>query len=73
MDNLKIIWPTWGDLAEDLGAPYPTVTSWLRRGIPARRYRDLIRAAEARGAHLTFDDLEGINAAILGGAQEAAE
>ncbi len=58
MDHLAHIWPTMAELAADLGVPYSTVAAWKQRGrIPAERDADLVRAAAARGASLTFEDL----------------
>jgi hypothetical protein len=54
---LTEIWPTWAELARDLGVPYPTVASWPKRGLPPRRIPDIIRAAKARGKDLTFEVL----------------
>lgn len=57
MQMLTDIWPTWAELARDLGVPYPTVGSWAKRGLPPRRIPDIIRAAKARGKDLTFEAL----------------
>lgn len=51
------IWPTWADLAGDIGCPYPTAHSWMRRGIPYRRFPALIGAAARRGVPLTYEQL----------------
>ena len=58
MDHIFRIWPSLGDLAADLGKPYPTVAAWKHRGsIPARYDLALIRAAKARGRGLTLEQL----------------
>lgn len=57
MERLLTIWPTAADLARDLGLPYTTVASWKARGIPAERARDIVVAAQRRGAALTLEDL----------------
>lgn len=66
MERILEIWPTWADLAKDIGAPYPTVASWAQRGIPPRRYREIMVAAKGRDASLSFDDLEAFNDQIAG-------
>lgn len=59
MKRLEHIWPKIGDLAADIGTPYPTVASWFSadRGIPAARIPELIAAAAARGHTLTYEQL----------------
>ncbi|NEX45205.1 hypothetical protein [Pseudotabrizicola algicola] len=59
MKNLIHIWPTVADLADDLGLPYQTVHSWTARGIPAKRYAEIITAARRKGHALSFEDLAG--------------
>lgn len=59
MEKIRHIWPTTADLARDLGLPYPTVGSWARRGIPAGRVPEIVRAARAKGHDLTFEALLG--------------
>lgn len=61
MERFLEIWPTWAELAKDIGAPYPTVNSWAQRGIPPRRFREVIAAAKDRGAAFGYDDLEQVN------------
>lgn len=56
------IWPTIADLAKDLDEPYSTVQSWRHRGIPARRFPQLIDAARARGVVLAYEELVAANA-----------
>jgi hypothetical protein len=63
MQRLLHIWPTIAALATDLGLPYPTVAAWVHRGIPARRYGQIIAAAKAAGHLLSFDDLAGAGVA----------
>lgn len=41
-------WPSASALAADLGVSTVTVRSWRGRGIPARRWRDVVEAAKAR-------------------------
>jgi len=57
MQKLLTIWPSMAALALDLGLPYPTVSAWNQRGIPRRRYRQIIAAARMRGQIITADDL----------------
>ena len=58
MEHISHIWPTMAELAADLGKPYPTVFAWKQRGrIPPDYDFDLIKAAAARGAVLTLEDL----------------
>lgn len=57
MEKLLTIWPTIKALATDLGEPYQTVASWGQRGVPPRRYAQIIRAAREKGHNLTFEDL----------------
>jgi hypothetical protein len=57
MERLLQIWPTIADIASDLGEPYTTVQSWRHRGIPARRFPQVIEAARDRGAVLTYEEL----------------
>lgn len=54
------IWPTWAALSEAIGVPYPTVHAWTHRGIPPRRFADIIAAARKIGVDLTFDDLHRV-------------
>lgn len=62
MEQISHIWPapTVPQLAEDLGVPYQTVRSWAARGIPPRRYAQIIAAARRRGHVLTFEELTGL-------------
>jgi len=57
MKRITHIWPSAKDLAGDLGLPYPTVASWGQRGIPPRRFGEIIEAARRRGFVLTFEQL----------------
>ena len=58
MEQIISLWPSMRDLAEDLGQPYSTVTSWKQRGsIPAKFDLDLIAAASGRGKSLTLEQL----------------
>mgnify|MGYP003600284232 CR=1 FL=1 len=58
MQNIRDIWPTVKDIADDLGVPYTTAHSWIARGrIPPDRDLDLIAAAKKRGKKLTLEDL----------------
>lgn len=57
MNKLLSIWPTVAAIADDLGLPYPTVAAWSQRGIPPRRFKQIIAAAEKRGKVLTFESL----------------
>jgi hypothetical protein len=71
MERLSHIWPTIASLADALGLPYPTVASWVSRGIPPRRYAQIIAAARAAGHSLSFEDLAG--AALSAPAPDPAE
>lgn len=53
-------------MAADLDLPYTTVQSWGERGIPARRYLDIIGAARKRGYELSFEALDAISEALRG-------
>lgn len=64
MERILQIWPTVGLLAEDLGLPYQTVMSWKARGVPPRRFQQIIQAAEKRGSVITFEELTRANAAL---------
>lgn len=57
MKNLAHIWPTIAAMAEALGLPYQTVAAWPRRGIPHRRFPQIIAAANRAGHALSWDDL----------------
>lgn len=58
MERIFQIWPTISSLAADLGLPYSTVHSWVRRGrIPADRDVDVVSAAQLRGEVITLADL----------------
>lgn len=57
MQIVPEIWPSWAALANDLGVSYPTAHSWSHRGLPPKRFGEIIKAARARGAHLTFEML----------------
>lgn len=59
MEKLLTIWPSVAALATDLGLSYPTVHSWTHRGVPRKRYRQIIQAAASRGAKVSADDLLG--------------
>lgn len=64
MEKLKHIWSDLNELAGDLSKPYPTVGSWMQRGIPPKHFGALIRAAKLRGVELTLDQLEAVNSDI---------
>jgi len=68
MDDLQKIWPTWSALADDLGLPYTTVQSWGARGVPPKRYFQVIEAAENRGHDLSFAQLATISERLRSGA-----
>ena len=64
-------WPSIAAFAADMGAPYPTVTSWrTRNSIPPQRWAAVVEAAEQRG-------VEGVSlaslAALAAGDSAAAE
>lgn len=59
MQIVPDIWPKWAALAEDLGCSYPTVHAWSHRGIPPKRFGEIIQAAARRGVLLTFEMLSG--------------
>lgn len=60
---LAHIWPSKAELARDLDRPYPTVGAWFSPGrqIPPAKFPEIIRAAQARGHELTWQDLEAAN------------
>ena len=60
MEHLLTIWPSQKALAADLGVPVPTVGSWAQRGIPARRFMEIIAAAKSRGVLLEFETLAAV-------------
>ncbi|MEJ6397018.1 hypothetical protein [Yoonia sp. 208BN28-4] len=64
MELLLTIWPTMRAIANETGVPYPTVTSWNTPGrrVPPAKFDVIIRAAAARGADLTYDQLYAENA-----------
>ena len=72
MEQFHLIWPTWSELAGDLDAPYPTVNAWARRGIPHKRFRQIIDAAQGRGVEISHDWLEAINDLIAARAAKDA-
>jgi predicted alpha/beta hydrolase len=59
MQKLLQIWSNTAEIARALALPYQTVMSWNQRGVPARRYRQIIAAAARAGHTLTFEDLAG--------------
>lgn len=59
MEKIAHIWPNTGSLAKALGLPYQTVRSWALRGIPPRRYAQIVAAAQRQGHVLTFEYLAG--------------
>jgi len=59
MKRLIEIWGTISGVAEALGRPYPTVQSWCHRGVPAKRFLEIIKAAEAAGYVVTLEHLAG--------------
>lgn len=70
MKQLSHIWPTVADLAEELGLPYQTVRSWVVRGIPPKRYAEIIGAARRKGHVVTFEELAGITEQSPAGSHE---
>lgn len=61
MERLFDIWPTVAALAEALKLPVQTVYSWRSRGIPHRRFPELIAAAKSAGHDLTYEELLAVN------------
>lgn len=58
MERITDIWPTVGELARDMGVPYTTAHSWVKRGrIPADYDLRLVEAARKRGSHLSLAQL----------------
>jgi len=57
MDEIFKIWPSLADMARDLDEKYPTVASWRRRGIPARRDPEIVAAARNRGVTITLEHI----------------
>jgi hypothetical protein len=47
-----------GAVSAELGLPASTVSTWRVRGIPPRRWADLVRLANEKGCpHITFEAL----------------
>lgn len=47
-----------GAVAEALGLPVSTISTWRTRGIPSRRWADFVRLASEKGClHITFEAL----------------
>lgn len=61
MTDFKHIWPDLYEMAADVNKPYPTVGSWMQRGIPQKHFPNLITAASLRGTMLSQQDLESFN------------
>lgn len=61
MSKVREILERWGrrkEIAEDLDAPYTTVSSWFDAGsVPAHRHVDLVESARKRGIALTHEEL----------------
>jgi hypothetical protein len=56
--NLIRLWPTVAEFARDLGQQPARVYKWSGRdSIPPQFWREVVRAAEARGIAVTVDDL----------------
>lgn len=72
MDEIFAIWPTIAEMARDMGEPYPTVSSWVRRGIPAARDADVIAAAKRRGVDVTFERLHELRRGMRSHGRSAA-
>jgi hypothetical protein len=54
-------WPSAAALADDLGISVVTVRAWRVRGIPARRWPEIVRAAKARRLRsITFKALSAL-------------
>lgn len=68
MEKLLTIWPSISQLAQDLGEPYSTVQCWNVRGVPARRFPQLIQAAKKRGHALTYEELHAMGSQSKGAA-----
>ncbi|MBS7790276.1 helix-turn-helix domain-containing protein [Roseococcus sp. SDR] len=54
------IWPSASDLARELGVRDVTVRAWRQRGIPARFWPVVVKAAKRRKVKLTVDQLAGM-------------
>lgn len=63
MKHLLEIWGDLSGISDALNLPYPTVTSWKRRGIPLRRFPEIIERARQHGVTLTFEMLHAANVA----------
>lgn len=72
MKSISIIWPSIKDFADDLGVPYTTAHSWMRRGIPRGRYHQIIAAAKRRGGVIEVMDLIPLPATAGENAEDAA-
>lgn len=57
MNRLLEIWGSTRGIAQHLDVPYPTVSSWVRRGIPGRRYVEIVKAARFDGHEVTLEQL----------------
>ncbi len=60
-------WDSPKAMAADLGVPYPTVSSWGPRGIPAVRWREIADAAARRGVTLSLDQIATMKLSDLAG------
>lgn len=59
-----------GAVSSALGVPDSTVSTWRKRGIPPRRWSEMVRLAGERGCpQITFEAL----AALQGADEEPAE
>src|SRR5262245_60239346 len=61
--EIVCLWPTYDELAQDVGVAYPTVASWRRRSsIPPRWWGAIVQSAQRRRiTGITFDTLRAID------------
>lgn len=64
MTHFKHIWADLNEMSADLSKPYPTIGSWMQRGIPGKHFTALIEAARLRGELLTVDQIKAFNASV---------
>jgi hypothetical protein len=72
MIDFKHIWSDLYEMAADVSKPYPTVGSWMQRGIPKKHFPELITAASLRGIVLSRRDLESFNNELRAKRERAA-
>lgn len=61
MKRLIEIYGSIRGIADALGVPYPTVQSWLHRGIPGKRYVTITQIAQNAGHVVTLEELADVS------------